>query len=171
MDSDSSIQNNIVKLPPRRQSLKSSEEKWGKKVMALGFCIVPSLLFRAQSRLGLNPTQLAIILQLCEYWWESERIPYPSKKAMSERLGISPRQVQRHLAELEKANLISRKERRGGHGGKLSNRYDLKGLVLKLKELEPEFRLADKSAKTRRRDVSKRGHKLRQAIATESQEN
>ena len=171
MDDDSSKQDNVVKLPSRRQPLKSSEEKWGKKVMALGFCIVPSLLLRAQSRLGLNPTQLAIILQLCEYWWESERKPYPSKKAMSDRLGISPRQVQRHLAELETANLISRIERRGSHGGKLSNRYDLEGLVLKLEELEPEFRLADESAKTRRRDVSKRGHRLRQTMGPESQEN
>ena len=87
---------------------------------------------------------------------------------MSERLGISPRQVQRHLADLEQANLISRIERRGGHGGKLSNRYDLSGLVLKLSQLEPEFRSAEKSAKARRRDVSKRGHKLRQTMESES---
>lgn len=171
MDSENSNKDNVVQLPTRRQSLRSSEAKWGKKVMALGFCIVPSLLLRAQSRLGLNPTQLAIILQLSEYWWESERKPYPSKKAMGERLGLSPRQVQRHLAELEKANLISRIERRGGHGGKLSNKYDLEGLVLKLSELEPEFRRADKSAKASRRDVSKRGHRLRQTTVPKPQKN
>ena len=59
-----------------------------------------------------NPTQLAIIMQLCEYWWDKERKPYPSKKVLAERLGIGPRQLQRHLAELEKAELIRRVERR-----------------------------------------------------------
>ena len=116
---------NVVRMPRRPATKKASEEKWGKKVMALGFCMVPSLLLRAQGRLGLNPTQLAIIMQLCEYWWDKERKPYPLKKALAERLGIGPRQLQRHLAELEKAELIRRVERRNRVGAKLSNRYEL----------------------------------------------
>lgn len=152
---------NVVRMPTRPSAKKASEEKWGKKVMALGFCMVPSLLLRAQGRLGLNPTQLAIIMQLCEYWWDNERKPYPSKKALSERLGIGSRQLQRHLAELEKAELIRRVERRNNVGAKLSNRYDLDGLVKRLQELEPEFRRAEKKAKAERQTVSKRGHTLR----------
>ena len=50
-----------AKVVPLRQPLKAtkaSERKWGKPVMGLGFCIVPSLLLRAQQRLKLNPTEL-----------------------------------------------------------------------------------------------------------------
>jgi hypothetical protein len=47
--------------------------------MGLGFCMLPSLLFRAQARLGLNPTQLAVLLQLADLWWEPNRKPLPKK--------------------------------------------------------------------------------------------
>ena len=56
--------------------------------------LVPSPLLRAQRRLGLSPTQLAVLMQLCDFWWDSERKPYPSKATLAERLGLSPRQVQ-----------------------------------------------------------------------------
>ena len=46
------------------EKTRESDKKWGPKVMALGFCVVPSLLLRAQQRLGLNPTQLAVLMQL-----------------------------------------------------------------------------------------------------------
>ena len=51
---------NVVPMRPireaaaTREGTRQSERKWGKKVMALGFCVVPSLLLRAQPRLGLN---------------------------------------------------------------------------------------------------------------------
>ena len=47
---------NVVRLRPEKDTERASEKKWGKEVIALGFCIVPSLLLRAQNRLGLNPT-------------------------------------------------------------------------------------------------------------------
>ena len=71
--------------------------------------LVSSLLLRAQRRLGLSPTQLAVLMQLCDFWWDSERKPYPSKAT---RLGLSPRQVQRHVAELETAGIVRRTQRR-----------------------------------------------------------
>jgi DNA-binding MarR family transcriptional regulator len=145
----------VVPLHP--QELKKSELKWGKAVMKLGFSMVPSLLLRAQQRLGLNPTQLAILIQLSDYWWDPERKPYPGKKALSERLGLSTRQIQRHIAELQTAGLVERIERRAPHRGKLSNEYDLSGLVARLKKLEPEFREASEEAKEIRRQVKHRG--------------
>ena len=48
--------------------------------MALGFCIVPSLLLRAQQRLGLNPTQLAVLMQVCDFWWASDPEALPGKE-------------------------------------------------------------------------------------------
>ena len=153
---------NVVPIRPTDaktpERARESEKKWGRKVMALGFCVVPSLLLRAQQRLGLNPTQLAVLMQLCEYWWNRDRKPFPGKKALSQRLGLSPRQIQRYIAELERAGLVQRIERRASHGGKQTNIYDLSGLVSRLKELEPEFRAAEEKAKAGRQAVTKRGH-------------
>lgn len=118
---------NVVRMRPvdrTRSTPKKpveSAKKWGERVMKFGYCVVPALLLRAQQRLGLNPTQLAVLIQLCDYWWDSDRKPYPGKKALSDRLGLSPRQVQRYIAELEGAGLVQRIERRADHGGKLTN--------------------------------------------------
>ncbi len=121
MNENKAAAENVIQLRPRRETGRASEKKWGKEVIALGFCIVPSLLLRAQNRLGLNPTQLAVLLQLCDFWWERERKPYPSKAVLAERLSLSSRQVQRYIAELETAGLVQRIQRRASHGGKLTN--------------------------------------------------
>lgn len=146
---------NIVPLHRGRDTERMSEKKWGKKVMALGFSIVPSLLLRAQQRLGLSPTQLAVLMQLCDFWWDKERKPYPSKAALADRLGLSARQVQRHVAELETAGLVKRNQRWSRRGGKTTNSYDLGGLVERLRLLEPEFREVEERAKEARKAVSR----------------
>jgi DNA-binding MarR family transcriptional regulator len=154
----------VIPLRPLTAA-KASERKWGKAVMELGFCIVPSLLLRAQRRLGLNPTQLAVLMHLADYWWDVDRKPYPSKKTLGERLGLGPRQVQRYIAELEEAGLVKRIERRAAHRGKLTNEYDLSGLVKRLKELEPEFREVEEEIKSRRRAVARPGVRPRRPKA------
>ncbi len=129
-------------------------------------CIVPSLLLRAQNRLGLNPTQLAVLMQICDFWWDCERKPYPSKALLAKRLGLGPRRVQRHTADLEAAGLVECVERRGPHGGKLTNLHDLDGLVKRLKKLEPEFRKVEEDARKARRAVSRRGFRANGAIGS-----
>ncbi|MGS1076454.1 helix-turn-helix domain-containing protein [Burkholderia glumae] len=146
----------VVELHPEKADQRS-DKKWGKAVMKLGFCIIPSVLLRAQQRLGLNPTQLAVLLQLADYWWSEDRKPYPSKQTLSERLGLSPRQIQRYIAELEAAGLLKRIERRATNGGKLSNEYDLSGLVERLKKIAPEIEKANEIKKqaTRRGGIQR----------------
>jgi len=150
----------VIPLRPAKAA-KASEAKWGTAVMNLGFSIVPSLLLRAQQRLGLNPTQLAVLLQLCDYWWDEKRKPFPSKEALSQRLGLSTRQVQRQIAALENVGLVKRIERIGRHGGKLSNTYDLSGLVKRLQALEPEFRQVEEENRQRREEVAKPAYRRR----------
>ncbi|MEP9369985.1 helix-turn-helix domain-containing protein [Xanthobacter sp. VNH20] len=145
--------------PPPKTTQKASVDKWGKEVMDLGFCVVPSLLLRAQRRLNLTATQLAVLLQLCDFWWDKERKPFPSKETLAQRLSLSPRQVQRYIAELEQEGLVRRIERRASNGGKLSNTYDLSGLVKRLQELEPEFRQVEEETKAARKAVAKRGYR------------
>jgi len=161
-------QDDDAKPAPTIKTNKASADKWGKQVIALGFCLVPSLLLRAQQRIGLNPTQLAVLLQLCDFWWDKERKPFPSKDTLAQRLSLSERQVQRYIAELEQAGLVQRIERRSSNGGKLSNTYDLTGLVKRLQELEPEFRVIEENAKAARKAVTKRGYKASIILGAEA---
>ena len=146
---------NVINLPLKDS--KASEKKWGKPVINMGFCIVPSLLFRAQRRLGLNATQLAVIMHLADYWWDADRKPHPSKNTLAQRLNVTPRHVQRIIADLEEFGLVRRIERYAKHRGKLTNEYDLSGLVKRIKELEPDFRKADEKAKNIHHQVTKPG--------------
>ena len=150
----------VIKLHPPKAT-KASQRKWGAAVIDLGFCVIPSLLVRAQRRLTLSPTQLAVLIQLSDYWWDAARKPYPSKKTLGERLSLGPRQVQRHIADLEEMGYVRRIQRTAAHGGKLSNEYDLSGLVERLKELEPEFRQVEEENKSRRRKVARPGLRRR----------
>ncbi|MCF6319866.1 MAG: helix-turn-helix domain-containing protein [Proteobacteria bacterium] len=150
----------IIKMPVKEAG-KSSEKKWGKIVIQCGFCIVPSLLFRAQKRLGLNSQQLIILLQLADFWWDKSRKPYPAVGTIAERIGLSQRQTRRHIAALEKAGFIKRIQRTAVHKGKLSNEYDLTGLVDKLRKLAPEFKEANIRSKKILEDVEKRNALLR----------
>ena len=140
-------------------SRKASEKKYGKPVMDLGFCIVPSLLMWAQARLGINTVQFNIIMQLADFWWDPERKPYPAKKLLADRIGMSERQIQRQIAELEEAGLVTRIGRTRPGRGKTSNEYDLGGLVARLKELEPEFTTVQEENRERRKNVALPKHR------------
>lgn len=134
-----------------------SEKKWGRSVLNLGYSIVPSLIFRAQARLGLSPVQLVLLLHLSDFWWVKESKPFPSKSMLAERMNLSSRQIQRHLADLEKGGFIERVERFAGHKGQQSNFYDMSGLVRKLKRLEPEFTKVREQAEEQNKNVARRG--------------
>lgn len=125
--------------------------------MKEGFTILPAILLRGQQRLGLNPTQMMVLIHLADYWWEKGKNPYPCMNTISERMGISRRQLQRYMGELEQAGLLQRIPRKAQHKGKLSNEFDLSGLVERLKKLAPEFRVANEQSKALRQGVTKRG--------------
>jgi predicted transcriptional regulator len=144
-------------VPLRQKAERESEKKWGRAVMDLGYSMIPSLIFRAQARLGLSPTQLVVLLHLADYWWHRAQMPFPSKAALAERMGLSDRQIQRYLTELENGGFIERVERFAGHKGQQSNEYNMSGLVDKLKKLEPDFRQVREQAKEQARNVAKPG--------------
>jgi hypothetical protein len=137
---------NVINFRPPKAVKLRSEAKWGADVMAQGYCILPSLLFRAQSRLGLRTTHLALILQLAEFWWYDGNLPWPKKKTLADRLGLKEKQVQRLVRDLEQRGYIKRVTRMTSHG-QTSNAYDLSGLVKKLRELAPEFAAAAKATR------------------------
>lgn len=138
---------------PKREAQQASSKKWGKAVLDLGFCVIPSLLLRGQARLGISPVQLVILLHIIDHWWHAEQLPFPSKASIASRCNLSARQVQRYLAELEDRGYIKRVDRFIARKGQQSNYYDLSGLVAQLKKLEPEF----SSVEQLRKAVAKRG--------------
>ncbi len=143
---------NVVPLRPPSAVRRRSAQKWGKDVMAQGFCILPALLLRAQRRLGLSATQLALIIQLADFWWDDDRAPWPKKETIADRLNLSDKQIQRLVRQLEQRGYVQRQKRVTGRG-QTSNGYDLSGLVSKLKELAPEFAAASAA----KRNVERRG--------------
>lgn len=149
----------IAAMTGKSDTRKASEKKFGKPVMDVGFCITPSLLMKAQARIGLNPVQFNIVMHLFDQWWSADRRPWPSKATLAERMGMSDRQIQRQIAEMEGVGLIKRIGRTSPGKGKTSNEYDLTGLVHKMKELEPEFTKAKEEARAKSKALSLPKHK------------
>lgn len=140
MATNSPAKSNVVSLKTNEK--KESEKKWGVSVMKVGYCILPSILLRAQARLLINAQQMNILLQLIEHWWTADGKVYPSKETIAGRVGLSTKQVQRHVKVLEEKGLVKRIPRVLKMRGKTSNEYDLSGLVARLKSIEADFREA-----------------------------
>ena len=108
---------------------------------------------RAQHRLGVNPTQFCILIQLLEHWRTRERAPFPSKQQLADRIGVSQSTVQQNIRALEKAGLVRREQRKTAQGDWGANTYHLDGLVARLQALEPEFEEEKKKRLAARRRV------------------
>src|ERR1019366_4860995 len=67
--------------------------KWGSALDA-GFQVVPSVLVKAQSRLGLDAVDCMILLNLNLRWWQRDRLPYPPPALIAQRMGVSRRTVE-----------------------------------------------------------------------------
>lgn len=146
----------VIQLTPEGTE-KQSERKYGKRVIGLGYSIVPSLIFRAQARLGLSSQQLVVLLHLMDFWWEKEKKPFPTVRRIAVKMKLSVRQVRRILSDLEKAGFLIRIKRYSKPRERISNFYDLSGLVEKLKKLEPEFRKVEEDTKALKEAVAKPG--------------
>lgn len=138
----------VVPFPKEPKKKASSTERiWGKAVYGHGYTGVPSVLIQGQRRLGITPLQMNIILQLLDYWIDPARKPFPSKKDLAARIGVTPKTIQTNVKELESAGLIRREMRKTAAGDWNSNIYHLDGLVAKVQALEPDFAEAKKKRK------------------------
>lgn len=138
--SESPTNAEVISFPKSATRNASSVEKiWGKPVCAHGYAGVPSILIQAQRRLGINPTQMNIVVQLLDYWRDPARKPFPTKEELAKRIGMTAKTIQNNIRELEKAGLILRQLRKTAAGDWNSNIYHLDGLVKKVQALEPEF--------------------------------
>lgn len=118
----------------KKSDPKMIEERWGKPLTQSGWTAFPSVLVRRQKGLGLSALDINILLHLMTYWWYAGNDPHPSKKTIADAIDVTPRTVQKRIAAMEAAGLITRKKRYLPAGGSTTNQYSFEGLI---KELEP----------------------------------
>jgi hypothetical protein len=111
------------------------QDKWGEALNA-GFVVVPSALLRHQYQLKIDCNEMVVLVNLLMAWWKSEDLPYPRPATLANRMGVSARTVQRQIQSLEEKRLIKRIWVPGATpDDRAWAKYDLSGIVAKLKEL------------------------------------
>jgi DNA-binding transcriptional ArsR family regulator len=145
---------------PPRESERVLRIKWRSSLDA-GWTVIPSALLRGFPRLHIGANELAVLVCLIDYWWAPDNPPWPSKKALAERLGVSQKTIQRTLARLQEEGLIRSEARHSPSGGQTSNRYDLSPLVTKLEEIAADMRAAETEAAKIRRAATRPGPRKR----------
>lgn len=123
-----------TKEPPEFNS-EGLKEIWPENIKMLGYVRIPTILFRNQRDLDISSDELNVLLQLLSFWWVSNRLPYPAKKTIANRIGRSERTIQRHITSLEKKGLIEREKRSNKDGGQTSNIYRFDGLINRLNDI------------------------------------
>lgn len=73
---------------------------------------------------SLTPGALAIYVHLCDFSDERGAC-FPSRRALSERIGMSVDTVDRYLLEIERAGLVSKTARKREDGSMSSNKYQI----------------------------------------------
>lgn len=139
-------------------------EKWGSALNA-GFQVIPSVLIKAQSRLGLDAVDCMIILNLNLHWWQKYDLPYPPPSLIAHRMGVSRRTIERRLFHLQKAGWVRRLPAEGSAGHPKVRRYDMSGLVQRLQQAaiigvnQREYRARTKSEQNSQRRLPAPAHR------------
>ncbi|WP_181953240.1 helix-turn-helix domain-containing protein [Achromobacter kerstersii] len=129
------------------------QEKWGEEILELGFVLVPTLLLRKQKDLGLESTELVVLLNLLSTWWVPERNPFPRTATIAQRMHVTQRTVQRCLKTLEDKGFIAKNRVRTGTPEEMRTQtsYEMSGTVRKLAAAKAGVVAGPQKQKTRRR--------------------
>ena len=155
---------NVITLKPKQvapEDKRVLNQKWGKTTMEANYTVIPSALIRGQARLGIDATELAVLVHLLDHWWRADEMPWPSKKLLAERLRVSDKTIQRAVVRLEQGGLIQRNARYHKAGGRTSNEYDLSPLVERLKPIAADMVEAAKEAQKLKKQAERPGLKNR----------
>jgi Helix-turn-helix domain len=113
----------------KQAGIRRNEQKWTPELMEAGWLTIPNIIVEKQLELGLDSTEINILLHLIRFWWHRDNLPHPSKKTIAQCMDVDMRTVQRHIARMEKRGLIQRVERRDAARGQKTNYYDFTGLI------------------------------------------
>lgn len=107
-------------------------EKWG-DVARAGYQTVPDTLLVKQQELGLDTTDIVVLLNIASYWWYRDAPPFPRTNIIANRMGVSVRTVQRSIKKMEAKGYIIRDDFYDGKN--ITPAIILTGLVEKLNSL------------------------------------
>ena len=145
-------------IPKKKpEDLKVLEQKWSPELIEAGWTVLPAALIEHQRALGIDATDINIILHLANRWWTADNRPMPSKTSIAHAMKIDPSTVRRRIQAMEKAGLIFREQRRISKEGSKTNVYHLDGLIEELKPFaakmveQKKARMAEKEARYRQR--------------------
>jgi DNA replication protein DnaD len=111
-----------------------------------GWSPLPDVLLFNQKKLGLISEDLNVLLNLMAHYYEPGEMPFVRPSVIAQRMGVSPRSVQRSIARLREKKLILKKYA-DGHVV-----HDLTPLIAKLQPLAKhrmafrEYRQANQSS-------------------------
>ena len=146
-----------VKPTQAAKELRANEKKWSKTLMDAGWTAFPSVIIERQQALGLDATDVNILLHLASYWWHEDNKPHPAKKTIAAAMGVTPRTVQRRIAGMERDGIIRREERRIPGKGSKTNLHHFDGLI---KEALPYAReKLEERARREKEDKARSGRK------------
>ncbi len=148
--------------PSKPDTEKILRQKWRTSLDA-GWTVIPAALIRGLPRLHIGVGELAVLIILIDYWWAPDDPPWPSKKALAERLSVSQKTIQRHLAVLQQEGLIVSEARHRKGGGQTSNRYDLAPLATKLEVIAADMKKAEAEAAKLKRAATRPGGRAKTA--------
>ena len=145
---------------PMQPSTRALEERWGSALTHRGWTAVPNLLLEYQGRLQLKDQEVILLMHIMKFWWEKDKLPYPSVKTLAKQLGKDERSVRRSLKRLEEhpypqeawgytPGYLWREKRDKADGGRDSNAFNLVPLKRALKALVDE-EVAAREAKQKR---------------------
>jgi predicted transcriptional regulator len=168
--SDEDDDANIIQLTPRLPKAeveKILRQKW-KSSLDGGFTVIPSVLLRTLPSLGIQASELAVLVILIDLWWKPNDMPWPSKAKLAKLLGVSEKTIQRALKRLVTAGLIVSEARHRRHGGQTSNRYDLTPLVVRLEAAMKALKDADAQAERERSRAVRQSAPAKRTVSKEA---
>jgi DNA-binding MarR family transcriptional regulator len=122
--------------------------KWGDAVTRgrNGYQVLPDVLLRNQHRLGLNCTDMVVLINILMHWWEKDRksMPHPRPEQIASRIGATPRTVQRSIRRLSEVGLLKWMPPERSREGLSVRRFDVNGLVIKLRALAREVEASER---------------------------
>lgn len=122
-------------LEKNRYALRA---KWGTAVIEEGWTPIPVRLLNGQSKLGIKPSELTVLLHLLKHWFDADdEYVFPRQSVISKASGMSVRTIQRSIDLLESKGLIEKEKMKREGSTYQNNHYSLRPLVKKVQALDP----------------------------------
>jgi len=124
----------LIKASVENESEYSVRKKWKGAAIGgeLGYQAVPDILLRKQRILGINNTELVVLLNITLHWWKFDKWPHPRPVNIAARMGVTTRTVERAIESLIKKDLLERTDSTLSIEGHTVRYFNMTKLVKKL---------------------------------------